>query len=136
MKFASAILIALGFAFACIGSATAMTDEERASAQLLIDPSPAIARRVSITGRLYWTAQDKSLYPTSAGSPPPRSRCLPVLVGNGDAVTTGKVEKLNGKNVEVYGIISFVSEEASMISVNTCKQLGIYVISIRELESK
>ncbi len=43
---------------------------------------------------------------------------------------------MNGKNVEIYGIISFAAEKASMISVRTCKQLGIYVISIDELKSK
>lgn len=136
MKFASAILIALGIAFACIGSATAETDKERADSQMLQDPSPAIARRVSIGGRLSWAAEDKSLYPTWAGSSPPSSYCLPVLIGNGDEANLKKAEKMNGKNVEIYGIISFAAEEASMISVRTCKQLGIYVISISELESK
>lgn len=136
MKIASAILITLGFAFACIGSASAETDKERADSQILQDPSPAIARRVSIGGRLYWTSERKSLYPTWAGSSPPSSHCLPVLVGNGDEAMLRKIEKMNEKNVEIYGIISFVAEEANMISVRACKQLGIYVISIHEMESK
>lgn len=136
MKITSVISVALVLALSVIGSAAAMTDEERASMQMMQDPSPAIARRISLTGRLHWTAEEKSLYPTSAGSKPPRSSCLPVLVGNGDDANLRKVEKMNGKNVEIYGIISFTAEEASMISLNTCKQLGIYVISIHELEPK
>lgn len=135
MKITSVISVALVLSFSIIGSAAAETDE-RTSFQLMEDPSPAIARRISLVGRLHWTAQERSLYPTSAGSKPPRSSCLPVLVGNGDHANLRKVEEMNGKNVEIYGIISFTAEEASMISLNTCKQLGIYVISMSELKSK
>lgn len=134
MKTAITLLLGLSFSAACAENVYATeTNEQRSSTQILQDPSPAIARRVSIIGRLQWSHEDKSLYPTWAGTPAPRGYCLPVLVSQQDDPTAKRAEELTGQNVRIYGIISFVAPNADSISVNTCKQLGIHIISIEAI---
>lgn len=136
MKAAFIILLGLSLSGVNIASAVAETNEERLSTQILRDPSPAIARRVSISGRLQWSNEDRNLYPTWAGTPAPRDYCLPVLINQKDDLTSEAAEKLSGKNVKIYGIISFVSSDADSISINSCKQLGIHVIHMEAVSDK
>lgn len=102
--------------------------------QLFLDPSPMIARRISIVGYLRWGADGRDLYPVGVPKKRlPPDRCLPLLVTNDNEELEHKSSSLNGKTVRIDGIIAYTSDSPGMITVNTCKQLGLFVISIEEI---
>ncbi|MGO1073168.1 hypothetical protein [Lysobacter sp. CA199] len=132
----SLLLILFAFLFVPVHALAAdvSQEEQKLSMRTLLDPSVLIARRTSLVGRLYWDVKDKSVY--EIGTPSegrPSSYCLPVLIDAGNGEMTAKVSELNAKDVRIDGIIAYAARDPGSTSITACKQLGIYLISIKAL---
>lgn len=119
-----------------IFAADASQEEKKMSMQTLLDPSILIARRTTVVGRLYWDEKDKSLY--RIGTPSggrPSAHCLPALVDEDNSEVISSASKLNEKDVRIDGIISYAAKDPGLVSITSCKQLGIYIIRIEPLDA-
>lgn len=110
------------------GQATPITLE--ASNQAFVDASKMIGQHVTIHGLLRWTFENENLFPAGSNKDnPSRRNCLPILIKNGKSPLIDTAMRLDGTEVIVDGVIARTAPPG-MISVTSCKQVGIDVESI------
>lgn len=94
------------------------------------DATPFVNTIVRVRGVLSWTFENRNLFPLGTNSENMSLKhCLPLLISNGSRELLESVEKKDGRVVELSGRIVQLAPEG-MISVTTCKQVGLDVISI------
>jgi hypothetical protein len=123
-------LMSTSFSASAAQAGQAVPTTIEASNQAFVDASEMIGQHVMIHGLLRWTFENKNLFPAGSNknNPSPRN-CLPVLIENGKSALIDTAMRLDGTEVVVDGVITRAAPPG-MISVPSCKQVGIDVESI------
>ena len=101
--------------------------EHNADASTFDDASPLVGTTVAVRGYLVWEFENKNLYPNKTLMD--TRHCLPLLVHRDRKDLLAKVEAANGKIVVVRGKVA-AAAPPGMVSVGTCKQIGLEVDSL------
>lgn len=97
---------------------------------LFVDASPLLNATVQVRGLMYWTFENRNLFPPGTNAEHLSSKaCLPLLITSDNRALLDLAKKKDGHVVSVSGRIVKVAP-SGMVSVTTCKQVGIEVISI------
>jgi hypothetical protein len=98
---------------------------------LFADASGMIGQRVVIKGYMRYELENRNLFPPeNAKNGIKEKSCLPVLIDSQKNVLIDAAKRLNGSVVIISGVIVKVAPPG-MVSVTTCKSVGIDVDSIK-----
>jgi hypothetical protein len=98
-------------------------------ADLFLDPAKRVGEHVVLRGYLHWRFEDRSLYPSERDVSDDRL-CLPVLIKSKRKDLIEYAKSRDGATVEISGMLVHAARPG-MVSVSTCKPVGIDVDTIR-----
>lgn len=94
------------------------------------DASPSLNTTIQVRGLLHWRFENRNLFPPGTSTDHISSKtCLPVLITRDNHTLLELAEKKDGHVVTVTGRIVDVAPPG-MVSVGTCKPVGIEVTAI------
>jgi hypothetical protein len=137
MRNRSARFIGLMLAIFSLGlSVSACAQAPQISPQVdqavFLDASQFVGKQMELRGFLRYTFENENLFPAQSQTAGISERyCLPILIKEGNANLVKTAKGLDGSLVVVTGKIVKAASNG-MFSVNTCKQIGIDVTSIRK----
>lgn len=94
------------------------------------DASPLLNTSIQVRGLLRWTFENRNLFPPGTSTDHISSKtCLPVLITSDNRALIDLAKKKDGHVVNLSGRIVDVAPPG-MVSVSTCKPVGIEVTAI------
>ncbi|MDQ1830319.1 hypothetical protein [Massilia scottii] len=102
------------------------------SSTVFVSPEKALGDQISIVGFLRYGFENRNLYPDELGSEQSRTKtCLPVLIKINDTDLLDIARRLDSTYVVIQGTIENIASPG-MVSLFTCKPIGIRVTAIRQ----